>query len=67
MSYNYGDVIVPYIENYEPMKAECENFLKCINGKQATPVADGRLGTGVVKTLDALRRSLKGDGKWIKI
>jgi UDP-2-acetamido-3-amino-2,3-dideoxy-glucuronate N-acetyltransferase len=63
LSYNYGDVISPYIEGGEPMLDECKDFINCIEtGK--TPIASGELGLSVVRTLDAMRRSAEGGGEW---
>lgn len=66
MNYEYGDVISPYIQNYEPMMAECEEFLNCIDN-DARPISDENIGLSVVKTLDAMQRSLKGNGKWVNV
>lgn len=66
MTYRYGDVLIPHIENHEPMKAECQEFLDCID-KEAVPLSDGIMGLAVVKTLHAMQKSLKGNGKWVTV
>jgi len=66
MTYMYGDVLIPHIESSEPMKAECKEFLDCIDNK-TTPLADGVLGLQVVRTLHAMQKSLKGNGKWVTV
>lgn len=66
MNYKYGDVIYPYIDNYEPLIEECKDFLNSINNN-TEPVANGKLGVEVVKVLVALQKSVKGDGKWVKV
>lgn len=63
LSYNYGDVISPYIEGGEPMLDECKDFINCIE-MGGTPVASGELGLSVVRTLDAMCKSERGGGKW---
>lgn len=66
MSYKYGDVISPYIDNYEPLMEECKDFLNAIDN-DVEPTANGKLGVEVVKVLVALQKSVKGDGKWVKV
>lgn len=66
MSYKYGDVISPYIDNCEPMMEECRDFLNCID-KGTEPVAHGKLGVDVVKILTALQRSVEENGKWMNV
>jgi predicted dehydrogenase len=66
MSYKYGDVISPYIDNYEPMAEECKDFLRCMD-EGLEPVAHGSLGVEVVKVLTALQKSVKGSGKWVSV
>lgn len=66
MNYEFGDVISPYIQSYEPMAAECQEFLNCID-KNNRPLSDEHMGLSVVKTLDAMQKSLKGNGKWVNI
>jgi len=66
MIYKYGDAVMPYIENYEPMRKECEAFLTAIEkGKQ--PLSSAETGLSVVRTLSAMQESLKKDGVWVKV
>jgi predicted dehydrogenase len=52
-----GDVFSPRISNVEPLRVECEYFLKCIRrGEQ--PQSDGASGLRVVRVLEELQRSL---------
>lgn len=61
-SYRYGDIYTPRINEYEPLKKECEHFLECIrDGK--TPRSDGYSGLRVVSILEAANRSLQNQGK----
>jgi predicted dehydrogenase len=60
-SYHYGDSYIPYIKHEEPLKAECQHFLECIE-KGATPLSSGREGLELVKILEAASASLKGQG-----
>jgi predicted dehydrogenase len=56
-----GEVVTPKIPHSEPLKAECDHFLDCVaNG--TTPLTDGRTGLAVVRTLEAIQRSLESGG-----
>jgi predicted dehydrogenase len=57
-----GDVTIPRVAMGEPLKEECEHFLNCLAEKKQ-PIADGALGTEVVRTLEAIQRSLKNGGR----
>src|SRR6185295_3942898 len=57
-----GDVVIPKVALGEPLRAECEHFLDCIaNG--TTPVTDGPAAVDVVRTLEAIARSVHGGGR----
>ena len=65
-SYRYGDIHSPRIEDYEPLKKECEHFLTCIQ-KGACPLSDGYSGLRVVSILEAANKSLKLSGRSMNI
>jgi len=46
----------------EPLRAECEHFLKCVQGNK-TPRTDGREGLRVLAVLQAAQRSLITQGQ----
>jgi UDP-2-acetamido-3-amino-2,3-dideoxy-glucuronate N-acetyltransferase len=50
------------IDKAEPLKAECEHFLDCIQSRK-TPRTDGKSGLRVLKILQACQNSLKENGK----
>jgi UDP-2-acetamido-3-amino-2,3-dideoxy-glucuronate N-acetyltransferase len=52
-----GTTIVP-IDSCEPLKAECQHFLECINS-DTTPRTDGVNGINVLKILNACQDSLE--------
>ena len=56
-----GEVVVPAIRLKEPLAAEIDEFLRCVQTGE-TPRADGRHGLDVVATLEALGRSMAEDG-----
>jgi predicted dehydrogenase len=66
MSYRYGDVHIPRIEEPEPLKVECEHFVDCIANK-AAPRTDGENGLRVVSVLEAAQRSLCQGGRFMPI
>lgn len=60
-SYRYGDIYTPRIQEYEPLRKECEHFLECIQ-KGKTPRSDGYSGLRVVSILEAASKSLRNYG-----
>ena len=65
-SYRYGDIHSPRIDDYEPLKKECEHFLTCIQ-KGMCPLSDGYSGLRVVSILEAADKSLKLNGRAVPI
>lgn len=61
-----GDVLIPKLPMTEPLKKECEHFIRCIKDNKI-PLTDGRNGLRVVKVLAAAQESLKSGGKAVKI
>ena len=60
-AYHYGDIHVPYIQQEEPLKVECQHFLECIR-HGTTPLTSGQWGLEVVRILEASSESLKWNG-----
>jgi predicted dehydrogenase len=60
-NYRYGDVVIPYISNAEPLKLECSHFIDCIK-KGVKPRSDGWAGLKVTSILEAADRSLANGG-----
>ncbi len=60
-AYHYGDMYCPYLKQDEPLKAECQHFLDCIQ-QGSTPLTNGNKGLEVVRILEASSASLKQDG-----
>ena len=52
-----GDIWSPRISNVEPLRTECEHFVRCVR-EGTTPISDGAAGLRVVRVLEALQRSL---------
>jgi predicted dehydrogenase len=60
-SYHYGDSYIPHIQQEEPLKAECQHFLDCIESG-AKPLTSGYEGLELVRILEAASASLKDRG-----
>lgn len=57
-----GDIHIPRVTAGEPLRTECQHFLDCI-AKQQPCVTDGVFGLGVVRTLEAITRSLSNHSR----
>ncbi|MFW6134255.1 MAG: Gfo/Idh/MocA family protein [Elusimicrobiota bacterium] len=53
-----GDISIPYIEMSEPLKNECNHFIKCIEQKKR-PYSDVHQGYKVVKILNACDKAIE--------
>jgi predicted dehydrogenase len=61
-----GDIISPKVEPSEPLKNQCQQFLDCLV-RGETPLSDGRFGWRVVKTMEAIQRSLEQRGAPVEV
>lgn len=66
VDYRSGDMWSPKIEQEEALKRELIYFADCIE-KNKTPINDGHAGLRVVKMLELTAKSLKNNGRLIKI
>lgn len=57
-----GDVTIPKLPLSEPLIEECMHFLECISSG-TRPLTGGPEGTSVVKTLEAIERSIRVGGR----
>ena len=57
----FGDITVPYIRVGEPLRIECEHFLRCVR-ERTQPLSDGQDGLRVVRVLQAASDSLRQNG-----
>lgn len=62
LAYRYGGSYSPHIEEIEPLRAECAEFVRCIDAGDV-PVTDGVNGLHVVEVLEAADRSLHSGGQ----
>lgn len=65
-SYRYGDIFIPKIDDYEPLKVEVKHFVDCIRYNKI-PRSDGFSGLRVVSVLEAAQRSIKAQGKFVPV
>ena len=65
-SYRSGDTYSPRIDEYEPLRKQCDTFLECIK-KESPPPSDGNNGLRVVAILEAASKSLKQGGRQIPV
>jgi predicted dehydrogenase len=61
LSLRWGDVLIPRVKMTEPLRAECEHFVQCVQ-KRISPRSDGRDGLRVLRVLDACQRSMEQQG-----
>ena len=64
--YRSGDIFLPHVDTYEPLKAQSAHFLEVIQDKVVC-LSDGTHGLKVVKVLEAACKSLKDDGRPIAL
>lgn len=61
-----GDIYIPKVASEEPLKIECQHFIDCIN-KNKKPLSDGENGLMVVNILENAGKSLKSNGKPVRL
>lgn len=66
LSYRYGDIMIPKLDDAEPLKIECQHFVDVVE-KGAAPRSGGRHGLEVLLALDAADRSMRENGREIAI
>jgi predicted dehydrogenase len=66
LSLRFGDITIPNIRMVEPLRAEAEHFIHCIESRKG-PKTSGQDGLKVVKILMAAQKSLKEKGFPVKI
>jgi predicted dehydrogenase len=66
LSYRYGGSFSPFVQESEPLKAECKDFIRCIRDGDV-PITDGVNGLHVVEVLEAAQQSLQERGHRIEL
>jgi predicted dehydrogenase len=65
-SYRYGDILIPRLDESEPLRQECEHFVDCIR-TGGPPRTDGINGLQVVSVLEAAHISMRESGRMVPI
>ena len=66
LSYRFGDIFIPKLDDSEPLKVASQHFLDCIN-KGVTPRSSGTHGLDVVRIIEASNESLRNNGMMIEL
>lgn len=66
ISYRYGGSYSPWVNEREPLKAECFDFIRCIADGDI-PTTDGENGFDVTKVLEAAQNSLLAGGHVVQL
>jgi predicted dehydrogenase len=66
LSYRYGDICIPRLDDAEPLKVACQHFLDCVE-KGVRPRSSGAHGLDVVRVLEAAVASIRDGGRAIDI
>ncbi len=66
LSYRYGDILIPRLDDSEPLKVACQHFVDSVE-KDAAARSSGSHGLDVVRVLDAAMESVREDGRRIDI
>ncbi|HET6347509.1 MAG TPA: Gfo/Idh/MocA family oxidoreductase [Candidatus Krumholzibacteria bacterium] len=66
LSYRYGDILIPRLDDAEPLKVACQHFIDCVE-KGARPRSSGAHGLDVVRVLEAAVASIREGGRVIDV
>ena len=66
LSYRFGDILTPRLDDSEPLKVECRHFVDCVESGQH-PRSNSEEGLAVVRVLEAACESLRATGQIIDI
>ena len=66
LSYRYGDILIPRLDDAEPLKVACQHFVDCVE-KGMRARSSGAHGLDVVRVLEAADASIREGGRSIDI
>jgi predicted dehydrogenase len=66
LSYRYGDILIPRLDDAEPLKVACQHFVDCVE-KGVRPRSSGSHGLDVVRVLEAAVASIREGGRVIDV
>lgn len=61
-----GEIVIPHVTGGEPLKAECEDFLRRVMGSDGS-ISDGWDGARVVAVLEAIDESMAAGGATVAV
>lgn len=61
-----ADAVAVELREIEPLRAECEDFIRCMRSRER-PLVDGSSGVTVLQVLDAATRSLTASGTPVSV
>jgi predicted dehydrogenase len=61
LSYRFGDIFIPRLDDSEPLKVACQDFIDSIRAKRK-PLSSGENGLEVVRVIEASNESLENSG-----
>jgi predicted dehydrogenase len=66
LSYRFGDIYTPRLDDSEPLKNECQHFVHCIL-KRERPRSNGDAGLAVVRVMERACESIRQGGRVLPI
>jgi predicted dehydrogenase len=66
LSYRFGDIYTPRLDDSEPLKNEIQHFIHCIQN-QEIPRSGGRSGLAVVEVMERACESLRSSGELLPL
>jgi len=66
LSYRSGEMIIPRLDAVEPLAAECDHFIDCVDSS-STPRSSIHHAIEIVKMIEAAQESLSSDGKVVNL
>jgi predicted dehydrogenase len=66
LSYRFGDIFIPKLDDSEPLKVACQHFIDCIK-TGVEPKSSGQHGLEVVRVIEAANESLGHSGAMVAI
>lgn len=66
LSYRYGDISIPKLNDEEPLKVECQHFINCVKHGD-TPRSSGEDGLEIMLALDAAGKSISEGCRQVEI
>jgi predicted dehydrogenase len=66
LSYRFGDIFIPKLDDAEPLKVECQHFIDCVEGRVQSR-SSGKHGHEVVTVLETAVDSIRQNGRMLDV